>query len=363
MTDMAASVPIMIGERRPRRRALLLLLAAILAAVFLLAIGTGAFGISPGQFLAIVGNRLGIELPWTFAARQDHVLFAIRLPRVLLAVLIGSGLAVSGALMQGLFRNPLADPSLIGTSGGAALGTVTIVVFGGVLVPVLPPAIARFALPVAAFVGGLFATVLVYRIAALRERTPLASMLLSGIAINSLAGAVVGLLLYVANDAQIRTVTFWSMGSLGGATWEYVWMTAPMVIAGLAIAPRLTRGLNALLLGEAEAEHLGINVAALKRTVIILSAMVVGAAVSVAGIIGFVGLVAPHVIRLILGPDHRGVVPGSALLGAALLVGADLVARTAAAPADLPIGIITALIGAPMFLWLIFRQKSTEGGV
>lgn len=347
-------------EPRERRTAVLTSLIVLLLVTTVIAAGYGALAISPGQVLAILCQHIGVALPWQFDGRQEHVLLAIRLPRVLLAILVGAGLSTSGTLMQGLFRNPLADPSLIGTSAGAALGGVGVIVLGSALLPAFTRTLGTAALPAAAFLGGLAATTLVYRISTAGSRSPLASTLLAGIAVNVLAGAAVGLLLTVADDAQLRTITFWNMGSLGGATWPVIAITAPMIVLSVLAAPRLARGLNALLLGDAEAAHLGIRVRSLKRSAIAISAVSVGASVAVAGMIGFVGLVAPHMIRLILGPDHRGVIPCAALLGAILLLCADLAARTMAAPAELPIGIVTSLIGAPLFLWLIMRGRSAE---
>lgn len=334
------------------------LLALLLPGVILLSVGIGAVGIAPQQVVAILAGKLGLQTELAFDLRQEHVLLAIRLPRVVMGLFIGAALAVGGAMMQGLFRNPLADPSLIGTSSGAALGAIAVIVLGAPLGTVAGSFAGTLLLPVAAFLGGLGVTLLVYRIALSGRQMMLSSMLLAGIAINALAGAVIGGLLYVATDAQLRTVTFWNMGSLGGASWEIVMIVAPLLSIVLLVAPRLSRGLNALLLGEAEAGHLGIDAEGLKRRAIVLSALAVGVSVAFSGVIGFVGLVAPHVVRLVLGPDHNGVIPASALLGAALLVGADLVARTVVTPSELPLGIVTALFGAPLFLWLLIRDRT-----
>lgn len=342
------------GRRgRARRVGVLAGLAGLLALVALAALGTGAVAIGPGQVLAILADRVGLALPVPFEQRQALVLLNIRLPRVLLGMLVGAGLAVSGAAMQGLFRNPLADPGLIGVSSGAALGAVTVIVLGASL----STALGAVLLPSAAFLGGAVATVVVYRLATSSGRTSVATMLLAGIALNALAGAGTGVLTFVADDAQLRDLTFWTLGSLGGATWSALAVLAPCILACVLAAPLLARPLNVMLLGEQEATHLGIDAQRVKRLVVAGAALCVGAAVAVSGIIGFVGLVVPHLLRLAVGPDHRTLLPGSALLGAALLVAADLLARTVVAPAELPLGIVTALVGGPFFLWLLLRQK------
>jgi iron complex transport system permease protein len=228
-------------------------------------------------------------------------------------------------------------------------------VLGGTLA--LPPLAQAAALPLAAFAGGLAATWLVYRLATRDGRTAVATLLLAGVALGAVAGAGTGLLLFLADDAQLRSVTFWSLGSLGGATWTALAGVAPLLLLALLVALALARPLNALLLGEAEAFHLGVRVERAKRMAVGVAALGVGAAVAVSGVIGFVGLVVPHLGRLALGPDHRRLLPASALLGAALLLLADLAARTVAAPAELPIGILTALVGAPFFLWLLLRER------
>ena len=269
--------------------------------------------------------------------------------------MVGAGLAVSGALMQGLFRNPLADPALVGVSAGAGLAAAAVIVLGDGLVRALglPGPLPYAVLPAAAFLGGLAATLGLYRVATRSGRTSVATMLLAGIAFGALSGAMTGLLVYASDDRQLRDLTFWSLGSLGGASWAKVAATAPAILPVLAAVPFLGRGLNALVLGEAEAFHLGIPVERLKRTAILLVAVAVGASVAAAGVIGFVGLVVPHALRLAIGPEHRRLLPASALLGGALLVLADVAARLAVAPAELPIGIVTALVGAPVFLWLL----------
>lgn len=262
---------------------------------------------------------------------------------------VGAALATSGAALQGLFRNPLVDPGLIGVSSGAALAAAATLVLVEEL-SVLVPA--------AAFAGGLLATLAVSYLGMREGRTHVATMLLAGIALNALTAASTGLLLFVATDAQLRNVVFWNLGSLAGATWRALLLAIPLIGVSVVLLPCFSRSLNLILLGEAEATHAGIDVERVKRRTVILVALAVGASVSVSGVIGFVGLVVPHLVRLVLGPDHRGVLPGSALLGASLLLASDLVARTIVAPAELPIGIVTAAMGAPFFLWLLRGKRA-----
>jgi iron complex transport system permease protein len=339
---------------------MLVALGVVLALVVFLAVDKGAVEISFAQQLSIVAGKLGFQLPWRFTAEQEATLIQIRLPRVLTGLLVGAGLGVSGAAMQGLFRNPLADPSLVGISSGAALAaTATVIVGDAVSVNLfnLPPAIQLFAFPAASFVGALVTSLLVYRLATIAGQTVVATLLLAGIAINALAQAFSGFLTFYATDTQIRSLTFWKLGSLGGATWTSLAALTPFVLVPVFLFPRLARPLNAMLLGESEAGHLGFDVERVKKEIVVLVSLTVGTAVAFTGLIGFVGLVVPHLLRLLMGPDHRRILPGAVLLGAALLVGADLFARTVVAPAELPIGVLTAIIGAPLFLWLLLRDR------
>jgi len=344
---------------RAKRPALLALLALLLASAFL-SVGLGAFSISPGQVLGILAHQVGIDAFTSFEPRHENVLIGIRLPRALLAIVVGAGLALAGAALQGLFRNPLADPGLVGVSSGAALSAAATIVLGGGVIAALPHAFGLFALPVAAFLGSLATTFLIWRIARSGGRVQVATLLLAGIAINALSGSGTGLLTLVASDPQLRSLTFWSMGSLNGASWSLLLSVLPFVGVAAVGLPRLARSLNALLLGESEAGHLGVRIERVKRQVVILAALAVGASVAVSGMIGFIGLVAPHLARLLLGPDHRSLLPGSALLGGLLLSLSDLVARTAIAPAEIPVGILTSLLGAPFFLWLLLRPAGAR---
>ncbi len=333
-----------------RRPALLAALAVGVVLSAIAGLSVGAVQTRPGVVLAVVASWLGAELPAEVSDQVAAVVTIIRAPRVLLGILVGAGLSVSGALMQGLFRNPLADPGLIGVSSGAALAAAGIIVLGGSNLPLL-------ALPAGAFCGGALVTLLVMRLARRGGRVSIETMLLAGVAVNAIAGAGTGILVTLSDDAQLRSLTFWTLGSLGGATWPILAGVAPLILLPLLAAPGLAGSLNALLLGEEEAHNLGVSVERLKRGVVLMAALIVGASVAFTGIIGFVGLVVPHLIRLLAGPDHRIVLPGSALLGAALLVSADLASRTVIAPAELPIGVVTTLLGGPFFLGLLARKR------
>jgi iron complex transport system permease protein len=342
------------GDRSGRAQAVIAALALALAATALVCLTAGASDASAGAVLRqLVFGQTG-ETP----LRDAIVIYDIRLPRILLCMLVGASLAVSGAVMQGLFRNPLADPGLLGVSAGSALGAILVIVLGSSLLAPLTFVFGDFALPVAAFFGALLFTAVLQVVATRRGRTSIATMLLAGIALSALAMALIGLLVFMADDRQIRDINFWQLGSLAGANWTRVMTAGPIVMFGLLAAPFLARGLNALSLGEATASHLGIPLQRFKMTAIVVVAATVGASVAVSGGIGFVGIVVPHVLRLSIGPDNRYLLPASALLGAILLLAADAVSRTIVAPAELPIGILTAIAGAPVFLWILLRNRN-----
>lgn len=332
------------------------LLLVLLVVLLVVAAGRGAYPISPSEVIAILADKLGVGYGG-FEPQQMGVLWTIRLPRVVLGALVGALLGMAGATMQSLFRNPLADPGLIGVSSGAALAVALTIVFGNLWFPLLVTQLGFAMLPSAAFLGGVVTTVLVYRIGRTSYGVSVAAMLLAGIALNAIALAMIGVATYAATDDQLRTLTFWNLGSLGGATWPVVGVVGTGGAIALLGMWTLRAPLNAMALGEAEARHLGVPVDRLKTLSIVFSALAVGMAVAFCGIIGFLGLIAPHCIRLIAGPDARLVMPGAALLGASLAVGADLIARIVVAPAEMPIGVLTALIGAPFFLLLLLRAK------
>lgn len=344
------------GDRSARARLAIVLLAVLLAAVALFSLTAGASDAS-----AVDALRDWFSGPdaadSVLSARDRIIIYDIRLPRVVLGALIGAALAVSGAVMQGLFRNPLADPGIVGVSAGAGLGAVSVIVLGGTALAPFTTLLGSMALPLAAFIGGLVTTLILYQVATRQGRTSVATMLLAGIALSALAMALTGVLIYMADDRQLRDLTFWQLGSLAGATWTKIGTAGPVMLIALVAMPFFARGLNALSLGEATANHLGIQVQKLKYVAIAGVSAAVGASVAVSGGIGFVGIVVPHLLRLTIGPDNRYLLPASALLGATLLILADTVSRTIVAPAELPIGIITATVGGPFFLWILLRKR------
>jgi iron complex transport system permease protein len=347
------------GDRSRLAQLLIVVLAVIAMLMFSASIMTGAADASLSNVLRWL---LGLESAEQVLSVRDRIIILdIRLPRAVLGMLVGASLAVSGAVMQGLFRNPLADPGLVGVSSGASLGAVLLIVLGTTFFGPLFAVFGFYALPVAAFSGGLVTTLLLYKIATRSGQTSVATMLLAGIALGALAGAVTGVLIFMADDKQLRDLTFWGLGSLAGANWMKILSAGPIILVSLAVVPFLARGLNALTLGEAAAFHMGIPVQRLKNIAIVSVAASTGASVAVSGGIGFVGIVVPHVLRMLIGPDHRYLLPASALLGGTLLIFADMIARTIVPPAELPIGIITAFAGAPFFLWILLRGRSHMG--
>lgn len=346
------------GDRTAAARLTLAVLVVLSIVALALSIATGA---SDASALGVIGALVSGAEDTALSLRDRIIVFDIRMPRALLGFLIGAALAMSGAVMQGLFRNPLADPGLVGISSGAALGAVLMIVLGSALPAGVMLVLGAYALPLAAFVGGLLTTLLLYRIATRGGQTSVATMLLAGIAIAALTGAVTGILIYMADDKQLRDITFWGLGSLSGMTWVKLLAAGPIILVALLVVPFLSRGLNAITLGEAAAFHMGVKVQRLKYIAVVAVAGAVGASVAVSGGIGFVGIVVPHLLRIVIGPDHRYLLPASALLGGVLLLGADMLARTIVAPAELPIGIITALAGAPFFLWVLLRDRTRTG--
>lgn len=329
--------------RTPRRT--LALLALLLLLAMLVAAHLGALRLSPVALL-----RDGDPQQW-------QIWFNIRLPRVLLAVIIGIALAVSGTLMQGLFRNPLADPALLGISSGAALCVALTIV----LPLAVSPLLTLYAQMLAAFGGSLAISLIIYLLSRGASVT-LSRLLLAGIAINALCFALVGMLSYLSSDQQLRQFTLWSMGTLSRSEWHTLGACALLILPASLCALTLAQRLNLLQLGDEEAHYLGLDVARTKRQLLLLSAVLVGAAVAVSGVIGFIGLVVPHLFRLRLGADHRWLLPSAALGGAALLLLADTLARTLAAPAEMPVGMLTSLLGGPYFLWLILRYREASHG-
>jgi len=356
-------------DRRPARRSptaepvrgrrwVLLLLSGLLAGVALLNAMVGAVSIEPSAVVAILADRVGLRLDVAYTDQQAAVLWAIRLPRIALAAVVGAALALCGAVMQGIFRNPLAEPGIIGVSSGAALGAVVAILAGGSFTGGY---LAALSIPLAAFVGALVATAAVYLTARHEGRTEVVTLVLCGIAVSAIAGAGVGMAQFLADDEELRSIVFWALGSASGARWADLLVILPLVVGGSVTAVRLAATLNLLVLGEREARYLGVATERVRVILIVVCALVTGAAVAVAGIVGFVGLVVPHLVRLLFGPDHELLLPASTLAGASLLLLADLVARTLAAPAELPLGVVTALVGGPFFFWLLRRTRRDQG--
>ncbi len=341
---------------RAHSNKVLVVLGVLLALTVLLAAGVGAMKIYPRQLFELLLVRAGLMESGNFSAAQEAVFWSIRLPRVVVGALVGAGLSLAGASLQGLFRNPLADPGIIGVSAGGSLAASIAIVFG-----IHFSVLGYFGLSVITFFGAVATTWLVYLIARSNGKALVATMLLAGIAIDAIARAGTGLMTFVSDDAELRTISFWLLGSLGGANWHNAAALLPFITIPALFIPYLGKQLNAFALGESDASYLGVRVSVLKVTVITLSTMAVGASVAVAGAIAFVGLIVPHILRLIVGPDYRILLPGSMILGAMIMLLSDVVSRTVLAPQELPLGIITAVIGAPLFVSILLREKKRHG--
>jgi iron complex transport system permease protein len=322
----------------------------------LLSAGRGQLAIPASEVLGSVMHRIGLDIgPMPTHPQGDATLWTVRFPRVALAVVEGAALSTAGALMQGVFGNPLAEPGVVGVSTGAAFAAAVVIVYQISLVGV-------WTVPLFAFVGGLVTTMAVYFLSRSDGRTEVVTLVLTGIAVNAVCSAGLALMIFLGDTQAREEIVFWQLGSLNGTRWQYVGVVVPFIVVGLIGAMMLARKLDVLALGDRAARHVGIDVERLRMISIVLVAVLTAAAVSFAGIIGFVGLVVPHLIRLAVGPGHRVLVPASALGGALLLVSADLIARTAVTAADLPIGMLTALVGGPFFFWLLRRTRGAAGG-
>ena len=341
-----------------RSRYILLTLTAILFVISLYSVSCGTISTPVSKILATLAGLTGFSDIANVDAQLVLILKQIRIPRLLLGIIVGAGLAVSGCVLQALFRNPMADPGLLGVSSGAALGAITTIVLGMRFAPDITSSYLFFLLPAMAFAGGLCALVIVYQLAKTHYRIDIPTMLLAGVALNSVIGALIGLLTYVANDGQLRELIFWGLGSLEITSWAKLTIALIIVTSAILAILKYALPLNASLLGENEARHLGIDMEKLKVVLIVLVSMIVGVCVALSGIIGFVGLLVPHLLRLTTGSDHRLLLPACAVFGATLLVLADILARTLAAPAEIPIGIITSILGGPFFLWLLVRHRN-----
>jgi iron complex transport system permease protein len=336
--------------------------------------GAWAVGLGLGGALVLAllaASMIGaVAVPWSDWAAWAQpersgsalVLWDLRLPRALLAAAVGAALGLAGALAQGLFRNPLADPGLLGVTSGAVCAVALVLTFFATAAAGLPPAWRPWVLPAAAFGGALAVCFLLDGVARWLMPRSIAGLLLTGLALNALTMAVVGLCTYVADDEQLRSLTFWTLGSLAGASWLVAGVLAGALALALWQGARLAQALNALALGESAAGHVGVDVQRLRTRLIVTVALLCGLAVAWCGLIGFIGLMAPHLVRSVVGADHRAVLPLAALAGALLLLLADTLARTVVIPAELPVGIVTALIGAPVFLLLLRRLALRQGG-
>jgi len=343
--------------RRVSAQGLSILLWVSLPVAVMLGLNAGTVNI-PIDIIIRQSTSLFLQ-PSTTDIHTDQIntiLFDIRLSRICLAFLIGAILAISGAVMQGLFRNPLAAPSLIGVSSGASVGASIVIVLTGAWLQT-NAVLGLSVVALGAFIGSFLITILVFRLSTSTLGTSVTTMLLAGIAISALGGAVNSLLSYFADNEMLRQISIWQMGNLSTANWTRVSIVAVVAVVVLILFPRESKSLNALLLGESEARHLGIDVQRVKKKLILLTTLGIGTAVAVAGMIGFVGLIVPHIVRLLIGPDHRWLLPVSALAGGILLLIADTLARVIIAPAELPTGILTAILGAPFFIMLLIQQR------
>ena len=349
-------VPTPAHHRRSRFVASVAVLSISLVAVCVVSLGLGQYSLTASEVIGVLLQAVGIQTDWApTAPTAAGVILEIRLPRIVLGILIGAALAVSGVLMQAIFGNPLADAAVVGISSGAALGAALSLTFSLTM-------LGMWTTPAFAFVGGLVAVFSVYFISRSNGRTEVVPLLLTGIAINAIGGAGLAFLTFLGTSSTREQIVFWQLGSLNGALWSNIGLIAPLVAIGIVVALFVARSLDLFALGERTARHLGVRVELLRVVVIVTVALLVCAAVAFAGIIGFVGLVIPHLIRMLIGPAHLPLMIASALGGALLIALADLVARTAVPLADMPIGMITSLVGGPFFLWLLVRTRRRAGG-
>ena len=338
--------------RAVRGRRVIWVAAVVLFVTLVLACGVGAVRIPPAEVVRILLSRLpGLHVEPTAVGMNSVILWDIRLPRVVMGALVGMALSVAGTAYQGLFKNPLADPSILGVSSGAALGGAIAMAFMAYLkLPVTG------AVPILAFIGGLAAVTVVYRLAAVGNRVPVVGLLLAGVAVGSLCISMVSLIMYFTNQQARDAIVFWMMGGLGGANWVKVGWMLPYLALGIGGLLFYGRELNAMLLGEESARHLGVEVERVKKVILVAGSMLTAASVAFSGSIGFVGLVVPHLVRFLVGPDHRYLLPAAGVTGAVVLVAADMVARALLGAMELPVGLVMSVLGGPFFLWLLRRR-------
>jgi heme transport system permease protein len=341
-----------------------IVLAVVLIISLIISARVGAVNLSYGKIFAFIGKAAGLNIHTSFTHIEEQVFFQIRLPRVILCAFVGAALSVSGALMQALFRNPIVEPGLVGTSSGAAFGAAFVFVMSKSIAGSYADLLGPFLLPLFAFLGGFLSTIIVYKLSNIFGKTNVNTMILAGIAMNALANGGTGFFSYIARDPQARSITFWNLGTLSGADWKGVMLIGISTTVGILVCLRFSKSLNALLLGEEEAGYLGVNTEKLKKNIILLNTFIVAIATSLVGVIAFLGLIVPHILRMLKSSDNRFLMIGSALLGAILLNLADMVARILVAPSEFPIGIITAFVGAPVFIFMLISnsRKQQKGG-
>lgn len=347
------------ARRSPRRRRTVIVLTAtavLLAVLAVLAACLGQVPISPGEVVGSILHRIGLGLgPMPAHPNGDAALWEVRFPRVVLAMLVGASLGCAGAMLQGVFANPLAEPGVIGVSAGAAVGASAVILIGGTFS-------SSWVIAAAAFVGGLGTTLMVYALARADGRTEVVTVILTGVAVNAFGGGLIAYFTFVASPAAREQIVFWQLGTLGGANWDAVTVVAPLAAVGIGGAVLMARKLDLLALGEGPARHLGVDVERVRRRAIVLVGVLVAAGVAFTGIIAFVGLVVPHAFRMLIGPGHRMLIPASTIGGAVVLLAADIGARTLVGNADLPLGMLTSLVGGPFFFWLLYRTRRSQGG-
>ncbi|MCD9028292.1 iron ABC transporter permease [Luteimonas sp. BDR2-5] len=336
--------------RRPPGGLLFVVALALLALVIVLSFGIGPLRIPPGDVVHVIAHKLGLVDAGALSQRDISVVWNLRVPRALLAVLVGASLAMAGAGLQGLFGNPLADPGIVGVTHGAALGAVAAIVLGAT-------ALGAWTIPVAAFAGGALTTTLIYLLARPDRGSGTATLLLVGIAIAAGCSAAIGFFTYIADASELQSLVFWQMGSLAMADWRDLLAALPAFAVGAALLSTLARPLDMLALGERQAQHIGLDVRRTRVMLVAVCALLVGSAVAFAGVVGFVGLVVPHFVRLLAGPGHRWLLPLSAVVGGLLVVVADTAARSLDPPSEIPLGLFSAALGAPFFLWLVLRRR------
>lgn len=355
-TAVAAPVAELPPVRAARATVLIVGLAVALVVAGIVAAGSGQLRVPPSEVMGSILHRLGLEwgtLPTH--PRGEAALWDVRFPRVVMAMVVGAALGGAGAILQAIFGNPLAEPTVVGVSGGAAVGACSVIVFGWTF-------LGAFTIPFVAFTAALVTTILIYGLSRSNGRTEIVTLVLMGIAVNAVTSALIAYLVFMGDTQAREQIVFWQLGSLNGTRWEAVRVVAPLVGVGLVAIALLAPQLDLLALGERAARHLGVDVERLRIAAIVVVALLVASGVAFAGIIGFVGLVIPHLVRMLIGPSHRTLIPASVLGGALVLVLSDLVARTAVDYADLPIGMLTALVGGPFFFWLLRRTRASSGG-